>query len=156
MSPRLFALFFTGIIFASSANTAAGQPVDNLWLSEPSLISAGERALVNGRLDRAERLFREALDEPLTRDMRQGTYNNLCITNYLAGDYDEALAACNAALDLKAKDWRALTNRGNIHMARGNYEQAAADYHAALRLRPGEEVLRRNLAMAERSYAQNQ
>jgi len=153
MNPRLFALFFTGFIFAGPIATAAAQPVDNLWLSEPSLITAGEKALMSGKLDRAERLFREALDQPLTRNMRQATYNSLCITNYLADDQNEALDACNAALAIRANDWRALTNRGNVHMARGDFDLAAADYHAALRLRPGEKALLDNLAMAERSYA---
>lgn len=156
MNHRIFALLFTGIIFAGPVATANAQPVDNLWLSEPSLITAGQKALTNGKLDRAERLFREALNQPLTRDMRQATYNNLCITNYLADDQAEALEACNAALEILARDWRALTNRGNVHMARGDFDKAAADYHAALRLRPGEKVLQQNLAMAERSYAQVQ
>jgi lipoprotein NlpI len=52
------------------------------------------------------------------------------------GEYDKAIADCDAAIHLKPDDFLAFDNRGNAYLDKGEYEKAVADYDTVLRLKP--------------------
>jgi lipoprotein NlpI len=59
-------------------------------------------------------------------------------TAYLGrGEYDKAIADCDAAIHLKPDDTVVFDNRGNAYLNKGEYDKAVADFDEAIRLKPG-------------------
>ena len=50
------------------------------------------------------------------------------------GEYDKAIADCNEAIRVGAKDYNAFANRGNFYEAKGEHDKAIADLTEAIRL----------------------
>jgi len=73
-----------------------------------------------------------ALEPPTTArgHFRQGN------AFYAAGEFEKALAAYNAALELRPDHPATLNNRGNALDSLGRHEEALADYNRSLELRP--------------------
>lgn len=62
--------------------------------------------------------------------------NYRCITYNAMGNFDEALADCNAVLAKFPMSIYALTNRGNAYLGKGDLDAALKDYNEALRINP--------------------
>jgi Flp pilus assembly protein TadD len=75
-------------------------------------------------------------------------YNNLCIGLTGLGKFDEAMTACNKAIELKPRQWSFYNNRGNIHFYRSEFDRALAEYYKAMTFSPGDEVLLQNIALS--------
>jgi len=78
-------------------------------------------------------------------------YNNLCIGLTGMGKYDEAMQACDRALELRPRSWAFYNNRANIYFHRGMYERALAEYYKAMTFSPGDDVLLSNIALTLRT-----
>lgn len=74
---------------------------------------------------------------------------NLCAAYAATGEYDAALAACTAALELREGAWRALNNRGVALWLSGEREAAIAAFQAAEQASSGEDEVAANLALAQ-------
>jgi lipoprotein NlpI len=58
-------------------------------------------------------------------------------TAYLGkGEYDKAIADCDAALRLKPDDVLVYDNRGNAYLSKGEFDKAIADFDTVIRLKP--------------------
>jgi tetratricopeptide (TPR) repeat protein len=79
-----------------------------------------------------------------------GVYNNLCIGLTGLRRYDEALDACNKALELSPRSWVFYNNRANIYFYRGQYDRALAEYYKAMTFSNGTSVLMRNINLTLR------
>lgn len=75
-------------------------------------------------------------------------YNNLCIGLTGLGKFDEAMAACNKAIEMKPRQWSFYNNRGNIYFYRSEFDRALAEYYKAMTFSPGDEVLLQNIALS--------
>lgn len=64
-------------------------------------------------------------------------YNGRCLARAEAGtDLAQALADCNQALKLDAGDGYILDSRGFVYLRLGQFDDAIADYNAALKINP--------------------
>jgi lipoprotein NlpI len=52
------------------------------------------------------------------------------------GEYDKAIADCDAAIRLKSDYALAFDHRGNAYLDKGEYDKAVADFDAVIRLKP--------------------
>ncbi|MDX2141957.1 MAG: tetratricopeptide repeat protein [Rhodospirillaceae bacterium] len=77
-------------------------------------------------------------------------YNNLCIGLTGLGRYDEAMEACNKAVEMRPRQWSFYNNRANIYYYRGEYDRALAEYYKAMTFSPGDDVLLQNIALTLR------
>jgi tetratricopeptide (TPR) repeat protein len=78
------------------------------------------------------------LGEEIARNPQSAAaLNNRCWHRAVAGiELDLALADCNAALAIR-RTANILDSRGLVHIRRGRFAEAIADYDAALALEPG-------------------
>lgn len=97
----------------------------------PNLLGAANAGL--GRLDQAERSYREALR--LKPDYAEAC-NNLAVVLYELGKFPEAVATCKKALELKSNFAEAFNNLGNILNELGDFREAVANYRKALEINP--------------------
>ena len=105
-----------------------------------------------GRLDEAERLYRQAL---ALSPSPEGFSNHGNVLSAL-GRKDEALAAQDKALALRPGYLEALFNRGNIFLELRRGGAALADYDAALAQRPDIAAIWNNRGTALRQLGQRQ
>lgn len=76
-------------------------------------------------------------------------YGNRCWALTHKKEDQAAIDDCNMALSLKPDLAFAYLNRGNAYYDLGDYNQAAEDYRAALRLEPSNTMAADNLKLAE-------
>jgi len=116
------------------------------------LVNEAAHALDRGHWSKGMGLAQKALKSgSLTPQNVPAAYNNLCIGLNGLGRFDEAMEACNKAIDLRPREWSFYNNRGNIHFYRQFYGQALSDYYKALTFSPGDDVLLGNISLALRS-----
>lgn len=69
--------------------------------------------------------------------------NALCVALTKAGGIDEALEACDRAIEISPKRWTALNSRGAAHYTARAFDRALEDYRGALAVVPqGDEQIR--------------
>jgi tetratricopeptide (TPR) repeat protein len=106
---------------------------DELVRLQPSAINfwrRGDAYDAKGERERAIADFRKAkeLDDHMDRDAF------LCGLRDWEKDHDYAIAAFDRAIQLNPEFAEAFYNRGFAHMAKGNHDQAIADYSEAIRI----------------------
>lgn len=119
------------------------------------------RSMLNkGQADEAVRASKKFIKR-LKQNNRSGktstytyeAYNALCISLTSIGEFDEALVACNTAINLEKRKWQAINSRGSLHYKSGKYQEALADYRAAFELAPKLDryfrVIEHNIKIAE-------
>ena len=89
---------------------------------------------VKGNLEKALTDY----DKAIQIDSNYATaYNNRCWVRAIAGqDLLQALADCNAALQIDPRDAASLDSRGLVHLKLAAYDEAVADYTAILIIQP--------------------
>jgi Flp pilus assembly protein TadD len=158
-----------GTATAADTHSQTGTRVDSeasnlavLQLHEPSTVTEVQRLLEQGRTDDAVALAREYVDNVKTQtsvnegDLVPELYfalNSLCIALTKRQDFDEAVATCGRAIQMRPGRWSAINNRGTAYYAAGAYESALVDYRHALSVAPEEAGIRdtiaHNIALAE-------
>lgn len=83
----------------------------------------------------------------VTLDNLPAAYNNLCIGLTGLRRFDEAVSACNKALELKPRQWITYNNRANIFFYQGQFDKALAEYYKALTFSPSGTVLLSNISL---------
>lgn len=80
-------------------------------------------------------------------------YNALCLSLTANNDLDEAMKACNKAIQNSPGRWQAINSRGSLNFKIGNFEQALSDYKEALNRAPDatsiKRILEHNIKIAE-------
>jgi tetratricopeptide (TPR) repeat protein len=97
----------------------------------------GLKAEVLAKAGRGEEAL--ALTDQLNQDKPgdPGLLNTRCWVKGIAKlQYDTALKDCTRAIELSDSNADALDSRGLIYLRMGRFEEAIADYDAALRMRP--------------------
>jgi tetratricopeptide (TPR) repeat protein len=77
-----------------------------------------------------------------------GAYNNLCIGLTGLRKFDEAIQACDKAVEMKPRSWSFYNNRANIFFYLGQFDRALAEYYKAMTFSSGSNVLMNNIGLA--------
>jgi tetratricopeptide (TPR) repeat protein len=150
---RLFAL---GLLAAAATWTCpparpADQPGSRTVIGPNSLLADGAAALEAGRIEEGVRLTLEGLKVAVTVRENAAGHSNACAGYVLLRQWAEALAQCNAALELDTSNWRTYNNRAAIYVEQGLYDLAMRDLEAGLALAPGAPTLHESVRILERN-----
>ncbi|MFL6603838.1 MAG: hypothetical protein ACJ8R9_21265 [Steroidobacteraceae bacterium] len=116
-----------------------------------SLLAKGAAALQGGRIEEGVRLTLEGLKVGVTAKENAAGHSNACAGYVLLKQWAEALAQCNAALQLDTSNWRIYNNRAAIYVEQGLYDLAMHDLEAGLALAPGAATLHESVRILERN-----
>jgi tetratricopeptide (TPR) repeat protein len=116
-----------------------------------TLLAEGAAALVAGRIETGIQLTLEGLKVATSAQENAAGRSNACAGYVLLKRWTEALAQCNAALELDKSNWRTYNNRASIYVEKGLYELAMRDLEAGFALAPGEPVLKESLRILQRN-----
>jgi Flp pilus assembly protein TadD len=108
------------------------QPTVVLRFQEPSEIKRVRELLTAGNTAEAIDVATQFVKVSTTPDMIYAGNNALCVAYSAARDYDKAVTACDAAIDLRPTYWLALNSRGIVHMMTGHNDLALVDFRTAL------------------------
>lgn len=146
--PLLIAVTLIGM---SAAMPASSQ----LFTRGNGLVNEAAYALDREDYDRGMQLAKEALRSgELMPTNVPAAYNNYCIGLTGLGRYDEAMDACNKAIEMRPRSWAFYNNRANIHFYRGEFDRALAEYYKAMTFSPGDDVLLTNISLTLRVRSQ--
>lgn len=114
----------------------------------------GMRAVQDGDYEKGiERLKGQLRSERMAHGKRTPVLIDLCVAYTMVRDFEAADEYCEKAVDAGWYQGLALNNRGVMKMARGDYEDAIADFQAATETRGATAVSKRNLARAQQTLA---
>ena len=149
-------LMAVGVLFAISTGPAQVDAHEyQLIIKGSDLIIQGRSALRSGNMTRAIRIYERALKRNLSLRDRQRALSDMCAALYFKREYDEAIYNCNKAIEITPNEWTNYNTRANVYLASENYEMALADYHYSLLLRPGSNIIERNIEIALERAADN-
>jgi tetratricopeptide (TPR) repeat protein len=115
------------------------------------LLADGAAALEAGRVEEGIRLTLEGLKAAVTVQENAAGHSNACAGYILLRQWAEALAQCNAALELDKSNWRTYNNRASIYVEKGLYDLAMHDLEAGLALAPGAATLHESVRILKRN-----
>ncbi len=93
---------------------------------------------------------------PVSESMSAADYVTRGLAYYEQGQYEQAIADYDRAIDLNPDDARPYNNRGNAYSKQGQYEQAIADYDRAIDLNPDDAPAYYNRGLAYRQQGQHE
>jgi Flp pilus assembly protein TadD len=141
------------IMLAASvvAVLVAGPATSQMFSRGNGMVNDSAYALDREDWDRGATLAKEALRSgELMPTNIPAAYNNYCIGLTGMAKYDEAMEACNKAIQLRPRQWSFYNNRANIHFYLGQFDRALAEYYKAMTFSPGDDVLLQNIALTLR------
>jgi tetratricopeptide (TPR) repeat protein len=145
---RTWTSLLAGVAVAALAVIAA---TAQMFSRGNGLVNDAAYALDREDWDRGVALAREALRSgELMPSNVPAAYNNYCIGLTGVGKYDEAMAACNKAIEMRPRQWSFYNNRANIYFYLGQFDRALAEYYKAMTFSPGDDVLLQNIALTLR------
>jgi Flp pilus assembly protein TadD len=145
MALRTTALFCAVAVLTAVAVTASAQ----MFSRGNGLVNESAYALDRENWRQGAALAQEALRSgELMPGNVPAAHNNLCIGLTGMGKFDEAMDACNKAIEMKPRQWSFYNNRGNIYFYRSEFDRALAEYYKAMTFSPGDEVLLQNIALS--------
>lgn len=142
-----------GLAASFGSASASAQSVDTIYVSAPSEISAGSRALRRNRPTEAIRYLEKGLKKNISQESRVSGLNGLCIAYRMDGALEKAKENCSKAIALRPGYWRAYNNRANVYYDQENYLAALSDYEAALEIKPKSKLVRQNLRAVKTSVS---
>ena len=110
-------------------------------------LADGAAALRVGNAEDGVRLTERGLMSATSRRDRVAGYSNLCAGLAMLERFDEALQACNRALELDDDHWRSYSNRALVYLKQERYPEAERDISAGERLNPNASTLKTLRAM---------
>ena len=110
-------------------------------------LADGAAALRVGDAEDGVRLTERGLKSATSRRDRVAGYSNLCAGLAMLERLDEALQACNRALELDERHWRSYSNRALVYLKQERYPEAERDISAGEALNPNARTLRTLRAM---------
>lgn len=153
MSSRLAAL---GVLIMATGISGATSSVDKMGSKtvvgpDNPLLAAGATALEAGRIEEGVQLTLEGLKIASSAQQNAAGHSNACAGYVLLKRWAEALAQCNASLELDKSNWRTYNNRASIYVEQGLYELALHDLQAGLALAPGAATLHESMRILQRN-----
>lgn len=146
---------WTGAIVGYNIDLNSGNALNSIR----SMINRGE---IENAVRSAKRYVRE-----LNRESRSGktniilydAYNALCISLTANIEYEDALEACNNAIEHTPNRWLAFNSRGTLNYKTEKYTDALSDYRAALENAPDQasatRVIEHNIRISEARISGN-
>jgi tetratricopeptide (TPR) repeat protein len=110
-------------------------------------LADGAAALRVGDAEDGVRLTERGLLSANSRRERVAGYSNLCAGLAMLERLDEALQACNRALELDDRYWRSYSNRALVYLKQERYPEAERDISAGEQLNPHARTLKTLRAM---------
>jgi len=110
-------------------------------------LADGAAALRAGDAEEGVRLTRRGLASAAGRRERVAGYSNLCAGLAMLERLDEALQACDRALQLDDRHWRSYSNRALVHLKQERYAEAERDIASVEALSPQAHTLKQLRAM---------
>ena len=110
-------------------------------------LAAGAEALQIGDADEGVRLTRRGLAAASKKRERVAGYSNLCAGLVMLERLDEALEACDRALELDDRHWRGYSNRALVYLRQRRYAEAERDISRGQALNPSARTLKELRAM---------
>ncbi len=132
---------------AAHAQNADTAPMFAVQTAADSNIRGGYNAYGHKEWKKSAFFNKKGAAKGNKKSRRSIAYSNLCAALAQQGKLDEALAACNAAVEMAPANWRALNNRGAVNLLSGNEAAAHADFAAALPLAKGAAEVTHNAAL---------
>ncbi len=120
-----------GVVSAPAAHAETTTPSFAVQSTAGSHARLGFNAYERGDYAKAISFTNKATAKGIKKSRRSIAYANLCASYGQQSELDAALEACNTALELAPKNWRALNNRGVVYFLSGNKEAAKADFTTA-------------------------
>ncbi len=105
-------------------------------------LAEGAAALRAGNAEDGVRLTERGLATANSRRDRVAGYSNLCAGLAMLERFDEALRACNHALELDDRHWRSYSNRALVYLRQQRYPEAEQDISTGELLNPNARTLR--------------
>ena len=96
----------------------------------------GAQLLIRGKYEEGIRRTRLGLDIANNDRERQAGLSNLCAGYLRLKEYEVALEYCNQALQINARNWRALSNRALVNIMLEQYTAAERDIDLAEEVAP--------------------
>lgn len=135
------------ILLAGATPVALADSIATFGTNEH--LANGARALFARDYDSGIELTLKGLNSEISPRNRTAALSNLCAGYVGAERYEEAVAACTEALELRSSNWRALNNRAIAHLGKGNYAAARQDVADGLALHPDSRQLGKVQVMIE-------
>ena len=110
-------------------------------------LADGAAALRAGNAEDGVRLTERGLMVATGRRDRVAGYSNLCAGLAMLQRFDEALQACNRALELDDGHWRSYSNRALVYLKQERYPEAERDISIGEQLNPNARTLKTLRAM---------
>lgn len=109
-------------------------------------LADGAAALRAGDAEQGVRLTQRGLRSANAEDRVAG-YSNLCAGLVMLGRLDEALDACDRAIELDDRHWRSYSNRALVYLKQERYPEAERDIASVEALSPNAHTLGKLRAM---------
>lgn len=139
-----FALFLLTAATALHIGGAAAQEFSR----GNALVNQSAYAVDMERWGEGVKLAEDALRSgEVTLDNMPALYNNLCIGLTGLRRFNDAIAACDKALEMKPRNWAFYNNRANIYFYLGQFSKALAEYYKAVTFNPANSVLISNIGL---------
>jgi len=135
-------------LLAVVAETHA-DPAAKTVLGANESLAAGSRALQAGNYEAGIKHTLRGLQAEPARIHRARALSNLCAGYAGAGQYEQAVTACNEAIELNARNWRAYNNRALALIGLGRLHDSRRDLEIATSLNPDSQKLRDTHAWIE-------
>lgn len=129
-----------GFSTAAEARTCDAEPQFAAHRTANSSVRAQYNAVTRERWRQAIAFGVNVANSGTTDSHKGAAMTNLCAAYAATGDMENAMASCNAAVDLRPDSWRAYNNRGAAYLIAGDYTAAAADFARAGELGGDDEV----------------
>ena len=143
---RLLSLLF---LLGATAHAVAQSDTGAKTVLGPSNadLSDGAAALRAGDAEEGVRLTQRGLASVASSKDRVAGYSNLCAGLIMLERLDEALEACNHAIEINDRHWRGYSNRALIYIKQARYGEAEADIATVEELSPHARTLKTLRAM---------
>jgi tetratricopeptide (TPR) repeat protein len=105
-------------------------------------LADGAAALMAGDAEAGVRLTERGLRSANSVRDRIAGYSNLCAGFVMLERLDEALQACNRALELDDGHWRSYSNRALVYLKQQRYAEAERDISLGEQLNPNARTLK--------------
>ncbi|WP_417468357.1 hypothetical protein [Maricaulis sp.] len=138
-----------GATAGAQAQSCDAEPQFAAHRTANSGVRAQYNAVTRGEWRQVIHFGEEIANSGAAPGQRAAALSNLCAGYAATGEFELAIEACDAALELRDDAWRAMNNRGVAHWLAGDRAAAIADFNAAAALAGDEDEVRANLSLAQ-------
>lgn len=148
-TPFIALALMAGTAAAAEAQTCDAEPQFAAHRTANSNVRAQYTAVQRSEWRQATHFGREATESGAAPGHKAAAFTNLCIVYAQTGEAEQAILACDAAIEIRPNAWRAYNNRGAAHWLAGDYAAASADFARAAELEGDEDAVIANASLSQ-------